>query len=155
VFLTTGRRSERYAQTHWPQVSPEAFIQIGDFFKMSLESAAKRGFSRITLTVFFGKAVKMAQGVPHTHAAKSEMTMNRLAEWVRDISGNRKLSETVLAANTARHAFDILQEPCPEVINHVGRQIVETAQKFAGTSFKIRSVIFDYQGNIFFEYANG
>jgi cobalt-precorrin-5B (C1)-methyltransferase len=151
VFLTTGRRSERYAQMHWPGVSPEAFIQIGDFFKMSLEAAAKRGFSRVTLTVFFGKAVKMAQGVPHTHAAKSAMTMNELADWVFDLSGDRQLSKTVLAANTARHAFDIMRNRCPEVINYVGRRIVEAARRFAGTGLRIRSVIFDYKGNIFFD----
>jgi cobalt-precorrin-5B (C1)-methyltransferase len=155
VFLTTGRRSERYAQAHWPQASPEAFIQIGDFFKMTLESAAKREFSRITLAVFFGKAVKMAQGVPHTHAAKSAMTMNRLAEWVFEITGDKDLSNTVLAANTARHAFDLIHQTCPEVVFHVGRQIVDSAKKFTGTNLKIRSVIFDYQGGIFFDYANG
>ena len=154
VFLTTGRRSERYAQSYWPEISPEAFIQIGDFFKMSLESAAERGFHRITVTVFFGKAIKMAQGVPHTHAAKSAMTLKKLAEWVLDISGNRKLSETVLAANTARQAFDLIKKPCPEVIEHVGRQIVRAAKTFAGTTSGIRSVIFDYNGNIFFDSDN-
>jgi cobalt-precorrin-5B (C1)-methyltransferase len=121
---------------------------------MSLESAAKRGFGRIALMVFFGKAVKMAQGVPHTHAAKSALTMNRLADWVLDISSDRKLSKTVRAANTARHAFDLLQGPCPQVIRHVGRKIVESAKKFAGPDLEIRSVIFDYQGNIFFDSDN-
>jgi len=154
VFLTTGRRSERHAQAHWPRVVPEAFIQIGDFFKMSLESAAKRGFNRIALIVFFGKAVKMAQGVAHTHAAKSALTMSKLTQWTLDISADEKLSENVLAANTARHAFDILQEPCPEVIHHVGRQIVDSAKKFTGTTIRIRSVILDYSGNIFFDSNN-
>jgi cobalt-precorrin-5B (C1)-methyltransferase len=93
----------------------------------------------------------MAQGVPHTHAAKSAMTMNRLAEWVLDLCGDRTLSKTVLNANTARYAFDLLQKPCPEAINHVGRQIVDAAQKFAGTNLMIRSVIFDYQGDIFYD----
>jgi cobalt-precorrin-5B (C1)-methyltransferase len=32
VVLTTGRRSERYAQQRWPLLAEEAFIQIGDFF---------------------------------------------------------------------------------------------------------------------------
>lgn len=154
VVLTTGRRSERYAQGHWPQTAPEAFIQIGDFFKMSLESAAEKGFSQITLTVFFGKAVKMAQGVPHTHAAKSTLVLNQLAEWVLEICGDRKLSQAILAANTARHAFDLVQEACPEAIHKVGGQIVEAAQRFAGTALSIRSVIFDYKGNIFYDSAN-
>ena len=151
VVLTTGRRSERYAQTHWPEISPEAFIQIGDFFKMSLQSAVKRGFNRITLAVFFGKALKMAQGVPHTHAAKSAMTMSKLAEWAFEITSDKDFSKTVLSANTARHAFDLIHQTCPEVIYHVGRQIVESAKKFADTKLEIRSVIFDYTGKIFFD----
>ncbi|CAB1061227.1 Cobalt-precorrin-5B (C1)-methyltransferase (EC [Olavius sp. associated proteobacterium Delta 1] len=154
VVLTTGRRSERYAQIHWPRISPEAFIQIGDFFKMSLQAAAKRGFDRVTLAVFFGKALKMAQGVEHTHAAKSALTMSKLAEWAHEITSDKDFTKTVLAANTARHAFDLIGQPCPEVIFHVGRQIVESAKKFAGTNLTIRSVIFDYKGKIFFDSDN-
>ncbi|UCD79104.1 MAG: cobalt-precorrin-5B (C(1))-methyltransferase [Desulfobacterales bacterium] len=151
VVLTTGRRSERFAQTHWPQLPQEAFIQIGDFFKASLASASKRGFGHITLAVFFGKALKMARGAPHTHAAKSEMTMNKLAEWTHAITNDEKISETVSSANTARQAFDLIRKQCPEVISHVGRRIVKAAQVFTGDDLKIRSVIFDYKGNIFFD----
>jgi len=154
VVLTTGRRSERYAQNHWPQISAEAFIQIGDFFKMSLESAAKKGFDQLTLAVFFGKALKMAQGVEHTHAAKSALTMSQLGQWALEITNDKKFSNTILAANTARHAFDLIQQPCPEVIFHVGRQIVESAKLFTGRGLKVRSVIFDYKGNIFFDSDN-
>jgi len=154
VFLTTGRRSERYAQIHWPRAAPEAFVQIGDFFKMSLESAAKRGFSRITLSVFFGKAVKMAQGVPHTHAAKSAMSMRQLGQWALEITKDKNFSKAILSANTARHAFDLIHKSCPEVAFHVGRQVVESAKLFAGRGLKIRSVIFDYTGDIFFDSDN-
>ena len=155
VFLTTGRRSERFAQDHWPDIAPEAFIQVGDFFKMSVEAAAEKGFDQITITVFFGKAVKMAQGVPHTHAAKSELTMTRLADWVMTICGDRQLASTVLAANTARHAFDLIKEPCPEVVHHVGRQIVKSAENFSGNGLRIQSIIFDYNGDIFFRSDKG
>jgi cobalt-precorrin-5B (C1)-methyltransferase len=151
LVLTTGRRSERFAQASWPQLPQEAFIQIGDFFKASLASAAKRGFAHITLAVFFGKALKMAQGVPHTHAAKSAMTLHKLADWTREITGDETFSETVLSANTARQAFDMIRRQCPEVISQVGRRIVKAAQVFAGSGLKIRSVIFDYNGNIYFD----
>ncbi len=154
VVLTTGRRSERFAQEHWPRISAEAFVQIGDFFKMALECAAKKGFDQITLAVFFGKALKMAQGVEHTHAAKSAMTMRQLGQWTLEITDDQDFSKMVLAANTARHAFDLIQQPCPEVIFHVGWQIVDSARKFAGSRLKIRSVIFDYNGKIFFDSDN-
>jgi len=154
VVLTTGRRSERHAQMYWPQMPSEAFIQIGDFFKMSLAAAAQKGFSRITLAAFFGKALKMAQGVPHTHAAKSRMTLAQLGKWTFARTADRKFSDIILSANTARHAFDLLRERCPEVIGDVGRRIPGSAQMHTGASVKVRSVIFDYNGDIFFDSDN-
>jgi cobalt-precorrin-5B (C1)-methyltransferase len=151
VVLTTGRRSERFAQVLWPAMAQEAFIQIGDFFKMSLEAASGLGFEQATLAVFFGKALKMAQGVPHTHAAKASLTLNKLADWALEITGNRELSNHILAANTARHAFDIIGQDYPGVISHVGKQIVKSAQRFAGQDLSIQSIIFDYTGNVVFD----
>ena len=151
VVLTTGRRSERFAQALWPATAEEAFVQIGDFFKLALESAAKIGFEQSTLAVFFGKALKMAQGVEHTHAAKSRLSLNTLSQWALEISGERALSDRILAANTARHAFDIIGPDYPEVIFHVGKQIVSSAQLFAGSKMRIQSVIFNYTGNVVFD----
>ena len=51
VVLTTGRRSERFAQAAIPGLPEIAFIQIGDFFKTSLAAAAQKGFAGITLAV--------------------------------------------------------------------------------------------------------
>lgn len=151
VVLTTGRRSERFAQDLWPQLSEDAFVQIGDFFKMSLQSASFRGFKQITLAVFFGKAVKMAQGIPHTHAAKSRLALNMLSKWTFRITSDRVFSKRILSANTARHAFDIIRDHYPEVISYVGRQIIESAKLFAGKNIKIQCVIFDFNGNIAFD----
>ncbi len=154
VVLTTGRRSERYAQEHWHELSPEAFVQIGDFFKLSLAAAAKNDFRHITLAVFFGKALKMAQGVPHTHAAKSSLTLETLSRWTLEITKDSNLSREISAANTARHAFEILSGHHPEVIFHVGRKIRGSAKRFAECNAKIQSVIFDYQGQIVFDSEN-
>jgi cobalt-precorrin-5B (C1)-methyltransferase len=153
VVLTTGRRSERYAQQLWPFLAEEAFIQIGDYFKRSLEMAASHGFAQITLAVFFGKALKMAQGVPHTHAAKSRLTLNKLSEWARPITRDSKLSQRILAANTARHAFDMIWPDYPPVIVCVGEQIIRSAIMFAGKNSQIHTVIFDYEGNVTYDSA--
>lgn len=151
MVLTTGRRSERFSQQLWPAMAEEAFIQIGDFFKMSLEAASDLGFDRATLAVFFGKALKMAQGVPHTHVSKASLTLDRLATWAHELSGSRKLARQIATANTARHAFDIIGPDHPEIIAHVGQKIVKSAQRFAGKGLAIQSIIFDYKGNVVFD----
>ena len=76
AVLTTGRRSERFAQALWPELPPEAFVQIGDYFENGLATAAALGLGRVTVAAFFGKAVKMAQGAAHTHAGRVELTLD-------------------------------------------------------------------------------
>jgi len=151
VILTTGRRSERYAQARWPLLAEEGFIQIGDFFQKGLALAAQLGFERITLAVFFGKALKMAQGVAHTHAAKSELTLGLLSQWTRTAAGDVSIARRIGAANTAREAFSYLHGRHPEVIAHVGRCVIRAARKFTGAGMGIRSVIFDYEGEVAFD----
>ena len=146
VVLTTGRRSERFAQQRWPRLKEIVFIQIGDFFQKALAAAAQRGFSSATLAVFFGKAVKMAQNVPHTHAAKSELTLKTLARWTYAQTGNQELTDAVARANTARHAFDPLRASAPAVLSHVAERACRCAEGFAGHRLTVRCVIFDYEG---------
>jgi cobalt-precorrin-5B (C1)-methyltransferase len=147
LVLTTGRRSERFAQQRWPQMDEVAFIQIGDFFQVSLAAAAERGISSVTLAIFFGKAVKMAQNIPHTHAAKSELTLKALSRWTREITGDQNLAHQIAGANTARHAFDPLKEQAPAVIAHVAEQARRCAVGFALNKIDVRCVIFDYDGS--------
>jgi cobalt-precorrin-5B (C1)-methyltransferase len=151
AVLTTGRRSERFSQEYWSDLPEEAFVQIGDFFKMSLESAVQKGFNRITLAVFFGKALKMAQAIPHTHAAKASLTLEKLSRWAVDITGNRQLGQQISSANTARQAFEILMDCHPEVIYRVGEKIRAAAKGFSAGRLKIQSVIFDYEGCVAFD----
>ncbi len=151
VVFTTGRRSERFAQAYWPHLPEEAFIQIGDFFKMSLDCASQLGFKRICLAVFFGKATKMAQGIPHTHAAKARLTMEKLSEWSHELTHDDQFSKRIKEANTARHAFDIIGKHHPEVIFMVGRKIVSSAKAFVSGTMAIDSVIFDYNGSAVFD----
>ena len=146
LVLTTGRRSERFAQNCWPWLADESFIQIGDFFQAAMAAAAARGFSSATLAVFFGKAVKMAQNIPHTHAAKSELTLETLARWTLEQTGNPELARRIAAANTARHAFDPLKECALPVVARVAGEVRRCAEGFCDSKIRVRCVIFDYDG---------
>lgn len=149
--LTTGRRSERFAQTFLNDFPEEAFIQIGDFFKLSLEEAALQKFNHLVLAVFFGKAVKMAQGVPHTHAAKSRLLLGKLSKWTYAAVGDTDFAQAIERANTARHAFELIADAYPEMIANVGNKMVHFAGQFAGDSVKMRGIIFDFQGKVAFD----
>lgn len=151
AVLSTGRRSERFAQRLWPQWPEESFVQVGDFFQKSLELAAQKDFARLILAVFFGKAIKMAQGAPHTHAARSELSLAALAEWALEIGAGPSLVDSIRACNTAREAFALVASAQPSLIAEVGRRVVASAARFTGPGIRIRNVIFDYEGQVAFD----
>jgi cobalt-precorrin-5B (C1)-methyltransferase len=151
VVLTTGRRSERFAQASRPDLPEEAFVQIGDFFQESLTRCAAKGFAAAILAVLFGKALKMAQGAPHTHAAQSGLSLDSLAEWSLGKTNDHELAGKIRACNTARQALGYLHPGNASIIAEVGRRIVSVAGRFTGGRLRIQSVIFDYEGNVVFD----
>jgi cobalt-precorrin-5B (C1)-methyltransferase len=154
VVLTTGRRSERFSQNFFTGLyneHPEAFIQIGDFFGMSMDCIAEHNIPNATLAVFFGKALKMAQGFVHTHAAKSDLTMDWLADVVKEETGNKTLAREVLNANTARHAFGMVRLDYPQVLEKVGTAMIRSAEKLCPAQCRFRAIIYDFQGTVAFD----
>jgi cobalt-precorrin-5B (C1)-methyltransferase len=150
VILTTGRRSERFAQATIRDLPQIAFIQIGDFFKTSLEVASQKGFTQITLAVLFGKAIKMAQGFAHTHAAKSDLSLSVLTEWATAVTNDKEFSKRLSLANTARHALAMIMESHPALISDVGRRMIASARRFTGTNVALQAMIFDYTGRVLY-----
>jgi len=148
LFFTTGRRSERFAEGLFNSHPKEAFVQVGDFFGKSLELVSDMEFNHITFVVFFGKAVKMAQGVYHTHAAKSDLSLDELSRWSYEITNNSELSDKIKSANTAREAFFMLQDGYPDVIDDVCRKIVLSASSYALPHLELNSVILDFNGGV-------
>lgn len=147
VVCTTGRRSERFSMAVFPALAEPCFVQIGDFFKSSMETAGAQSMD-VILAVFFGKAVKMAAGIPHTHAAKSDLNLRFLADLVKEMVDDAELVTKVAHANTAREAFTHLAGPCPEVIARVGELAAVSAARFAGGAINTRCIIFDFDGNV-------
>lgn len=154
VACTTGRRSERFGQELFPELPEEAFVQMGDYFAQTMKRAVQKGFSSIILVVLLGKAVKIAQGVPHTHAAKSRLALERLGEWVQEVCLDPGLAERVKTLNTAREAFFVLEGECPAIFDHIASRMVRHAQVFAGDKVEVRAVILDFEGGLVADSAD-
>ena len=152
VVLTTGGRSEKHAMALRPDLPDLAFIQIADYFGYALNEAAEQGVTRLGLVVFFGKAVKQAQGLECTHAHKSPMVVQKLAAWLAEDGAGTALCHKVKAANTARHALEMLRESDRlDLVAGVGARMIEQAQQFSHHKLDLWGVILDYDGSLLFE----
>ena len=109
VVLTTGGRSERYAMLLHPDLSEQAFIQVGDFIGTGLTHGLRAGLKRAVIVGMIGKLAKMADGRMMTHAAGSRVNMGLLAKLAREVGAADVLAQEIEGANTGRHAMDLVQ----------------------------------------------
>ncbi len=149
VVLSTGGKSERYAQDALPFLPPEAFVQIADFFAFAVKEAAAAGFEEIVHSVFFGKAVKMAQGHAYTHAHKVSMDLLPLARLALDRGYGAGFSRQIEDANTARHALEILrQEQAWDLVQMVAVQARDRSRKACRPGTRVRLLLSAYDGSL-------
>ena len=146
VVLTTGRQSEKLGQAARPDLPPEAFVQVADFFGDSLKMAAERGFAKIGLAVFFGKAVKQAAGHYNTHAHRNDQDTAALADWLAD-SIDADTDEGIRRSLTARAALDLLRAAGRlELTGAVAERALAEARRHGGSGADLWMMIFDYDG---------
>lgn len=147
AVFTTGRRSERlYLETH-PDMPELALIQAADFFAFSMQAARKRGFSRVTWSLFFGKLVKHAQGLEYTHARTHPVDFVRLADWCAE-AGCTVRKEAVRNANTARQVLDMVtDDPARDrLLDLLKEKAKRHAERFSDGGCVVDYAVFDFDG---------
>jgi cobalt-precorrin-5B (C1)-methyltransferase len=176
VVLSTGRTSESAAQNFLrrqsagshlvaslfdpPPASPgpaadsrnypdESFIMMGDHIAYALKACQARSFTQPIITCQFAKLLKIACGHENTHAAASELDLEKLLAWGREEGLSDLTLATISAANTAREiaiasSFDPVLLKL--VFQHARRAVFKHAPEIS-TQF----LVADYSGNCIFD----
>lgn len=149
--LCTGRRSEELARRDFPHWPEQAFIQAADYAASALSEAGRLGFKQVVWVCFWGKLVKLAQGLPNTHARSAPLDLNFLAD--ESALFSPLLAEKIRNANTAMEALACIQafgEPfSTHLINFVGNKALAQAQGWFGAqsaTSQLRLLCFDSHG---------
>jgi cobalt-precorrin-5B (C1)-methyltransferase len=149
VVLSTGGKSEKFARgvlRDWPEV---AFVQIADFFAFAVRQACAMGFAGIVHSVFFGKVLKMAQGHAYTHAHRTPLVLQPLADLAGELGYAGRFAEELAGANTARQALGLLKDQeAHDVIHAVARQGLARSLEIAENRLAVRLLLFDYDGTL-------
>jgi cobalt-precorrin-5B (C1)-methyltransferase len=136
LCLSTGRRSERLLMACYPALPALCFIQAADHVRFSLEAAAQRALTPLAWGCFFGKLVKLAQGIPYTHARSAPLDMAFIARCHAGLNAAQDMETQLAACNTANQALELLLG-APKGIETVARLVrlaKEQAQAFAGST---------------------
>jgi cobalt-precorrin-5B (C1)-methyltransferase len=152
VVFSTGGKSEALAQMLLPDQPSEGLVQMGDFVHFAVRLAGRMGFRKITVAAFFGKAMKIAQGLGHTHASRGEVDLELLAAWTQALTGSAALAGMVTRANTARGALELLLAAKGEaVVARVGQKMLGALRTFADRPVSLEALIFSSEGQLLWQ----
>ena len=148
IVLSTGGKSEGFIRSKLKDMPDSAFIQVGDFFAFSLSEAAKRTFHHVIYSCFFGKLVKMAQGIPNTHARRSEIDFHLLANWCVSGGLDKEKISLIIHANTAREVLSIIHKDGNSrmIIKDMMIRAISSARSFLGPYPNVTYYLFDFDG---------
>lgn len=108
AVLTTGRRSEKFAQKELAALTEECFVQAGDFIGYSLQECARRRLDKVTVWGMVGKISKLAAGHLYTNVSDSRVDIGFLAEIAADCGLPQEMITVLQGAVTANHFRKLL-----------------------------------------------
>jgi cobalt-precorrin-5B (C1)-methyltransferase len=149
IVLSTGGRSERFAQALYTDLPEMAFVEMGIFTGAALQRAAERGVPRVSLCAMIGKLSKTAAGKMQTHVAGNQVDCTFLGRVARDLGAPAALVEAVVTANTARHVQELIETAgFTRFYPRLCELAAEHCAAAAGGKVAIGVVLFDFEGRV-------
>ncbi len=149
VVLTTGGRSERFAEGLYPALPEMAFVQMGIFTGDGLKRAVERGVEVVTIGGMIGKVAKLATGQMQTHVAGGGVDVAFLAGLARDAGAPADLVLAIEGANTARHVEELVDAAgFAPFYRHVADRTAEACRGHVGGRLAVEVALFDFSGRV-------
>ena len=149
IVLTTGGRSERFAEEVYPELPEMAFVQMGIFTGDALRRSRERGVSRASICGMIGKLAKLAAGRMQTHVAGGGVDLTFLADLAREAGLDGGLAEAIGRANTARHVEDLIRASgSARFFDEVAARAASSCAGHAGGGLEVEVLLFDFDGRV-------
>lgn len=148
LVLTTGGRSERFAQAILPDLPEVCFIQMGEFLGWSLKEATRRpAIKKVTVAGMVGKLSKTAQGKFHLHVSVSQVDPLFLAEVAAGCGAPAGVVAEIKGANTARHFQEIcIRDGITSVFDRLCEHCCIEMREYVKAAFTIETIMTDFEG---------
>jgi cobalt-precorrin-5B (C1)-methyltransferase len=149
VVLTTGGRTERFAQQMLPHLAEEAFVQIGEFLGFALKECQRRNISKVTFCGMIGKFSKVAAGASCLHVKNSQVDMNFLAELAAECGASEELVANIKKANTARHVSElVIEHGLPELHTRICERVYQHCMQVLQDATELECVLVGFVGDV-------
>jgi cobalt-precorrin-5B (C1)-methyltransferase len=149
IVLSTGGRSEQFAQALLPGLAEVAFVEMGEFTGHCLKRCVKLGVERASLAGMVGKMSKIAMGHFMTHVAASQVDLMFLGDLAAECGAPPEIVDEIRTANTARHFQEIaLANGLTTVFTRLAEVVCERSVELVDDALAVDCYVFDFDGTV-------
>jgi cobalt-precorrin-5B (C1)-methyltransferase len=149
VVLTTGGRTEKFAQRLFPHLPEMAFIEMGIFTGDSVKRAAEKGIPKVSLCAMIGKLSKIAAGKMQTHVAGNQVDCAFLSQVGRELGAPSELTAAIASANTARHVQELIEAArFPRFFARICELAATQCASLPPGKLTMEVILFDFSGQV-------
>lgn len=151
VILVPGNHGERFVQEQLG-ISADYVVTMSNFVGYMLKEAERMSYKRVLLVGHFGKLVKVAAGIFHTHSHVADGRMETLIANLALMDAPHSLLKLVSACATTEEAMELidaagLQAVYGEIALKI-KQRVEQLFRFAPEPPVCDAILFSYDGQV-------
>lgn len=147
VVVTTGGKSEEYAQRIWAHLPETAFVEMGDWVGFTLAYCKKKRVAKVNIAGMVGKLSKVADGEFYTHARHAAVNLASLAAIAESAGAPPDVAERIRRANTAREAQEIvLAHGVADFFDRIAEKVARNCRAYGQDAFRVETVITDADG---------
>ncbi|MFJ9498426.1 cobalt-precorrin-5B (C(1))-methyltransferase [Brevibacillus centrosporus] len=147
IVLSTGGKTESYGIEMYPELSEEAFVEMGDFVGFSLQQCKRKKMKKVTLVGMMGKFSKVAQGVMMVHSKSAPIDFGHLAQMAEQAGASEELLVQIREANTAAQVGDLMADT-PAFFEIMCEKCCRAALKEVGGGIEVETVIITMKGSL-------
>jgi cobalt-precorrin-5B (C1)-methyltransferase len=149
VVITTGGKSEEYAQRTWADLPETAFVEMGDWVGFTLTYCKKKHVAKVNIGGMIGKLSKVADGEFYTHARQAAVNLDGLAAIAESVGAGAEIADKIRRGNTAREAQEIvLAHGVPGFFDRVAEKVSTNCRGYVEGAFSVETVLTDADGTI-------
>ncbi len=152
LVFVVGGRGERFAQRLF-ELPAIAFVQIAEFFGVSLRHAAAAGAQHVTLAAMIGKLAKFAAGNESVHSKKSTQDFQFLAQLAREAGAADPVVSQIRHANTAQAVSELAQTAGLGTFHDIiCREVWQFATSLTQSAYQLDILLLDNHGETLGRY---
>lgn len=146
LIAATGSTSEAAAMRDHPDLTEQAFIDMGDFAGGLLKYLRRHPVPHLTIAGGIAKLTKLAQGHLDLHSKRSRVDLKSLASMAGAQGADQALQDRISSANTAMEAFELCKNADVNLGDAIARGARETAMASVAGDVGIAIIIYDRAG---------